>query len=73
MRSNQLTFFIFQGPSFTQIEVQVPKKRLWSIRKKTEVLTVTVVVIPSINVVAFVVHVPHAPGYFADLFALYGN
>lgn len=51
----------------------MPKKRLWSIRKKMEVLTVTVVVIPSINVVAFVVHVPHALGYFADLFALYGN
>ena len=51
----------------------MPKERLWSIRKKTEVLTVTVFVIPSINVVAFVVHVPHAPGYFADLFALYGN
>ena len=51
----------------------MPKKRLWSIGKKTEVLRVTVVVIPSINVVAFVVHVPHALGYFADLFALYGN
>lgn len=42
----------------------MPKERLWSIRKKTEVLTVTVFVIPSINVVAFVVHVPHAPGFF---------
>lgn len=73
MGSNQLTFLSFKDLHLLKLRSKCQKNGFGQLEKKTEVLTVTVVVIPSINVVAFVVHVPHAPGYFADLFALYGN